>query len=254
MMIQPITRKRKASRDIYNRQSRGFGLIPLTGPRMASGAFVRNANYPRVVPGYTRTVGAYGRANPRGPLLEKKFLDTSIVNGSDCSAGTVLNTLNAVPQGTTDQTRIGNKITIKNINLHGFASMDDMTTGVFQDGILRVILYIDKQANGATAAVTDILKTAALASFRNMDQVDRFTILKDKTFLVPVRCTNALHTNQGYRPWKMNLKCNIPVHFSSTTGAITEIRSNNIGLLYITDSAVTNPAFVGTARIKFLDD
>lgn len=203
------------------------------------------------MPGYTRSVGAYRRSMPRS--LEKKYLDTALTSTADISAGAVLNSLNLVPQGTTDVTRIGNKIRITNINCHGYANNDDQTTAAFGGGNLRVILFQDKQCNGATAAVTDILKSANIQSFRNMDQVDRFNILYDKVHHIPIMATNALHTSYGARYWKINKKCNIDVHFSSTTGAITEIRSNNIGILYISDQATVNACNQGTARVKFID-
>lgn len=44
-------------------------------------------------------------------------------------------------------------------------------------------------------------------------------------------------------------KCNVPLEFSSTTGAITEIRSNNIGVLLI--SAEGTAKFDSSIRIRF---
>lgn len=206
----------------------------------------------RVVPGYTRTVGAYGRSMPMS--FEKKYFDTSVISVADATAGIIIPSLNLVPQGTTDQTRIGNKITIRNINIHGYCNNDDQTTVAFAGSNIRVIVYLDKQANGAAAAVTDIVKTAALSSFRNMDQVDRFVILVDKVIFNPVECTNALHTTNQRHYWSVNKKCMIPIHFSSTTGAIAEVRSNNIGILYLSDTVDANPAANGIARVKFTDD
>lgn len=206
----------------------------------------------RVVPGYTRTVGSYGRSLPLS--FEKKYFDTTVIDTSDATSGVIINSLNLVPQGTTDQTRVGNKITIRNINIHAYSNNDDQTTLAFAGSNIRVIVYLDKQANGAAAAVTDILNTAAITSFRNMDQVDRFVILVDKVVFNPVECANALHTSNQRHYWSVNKKCNIPVHFSSTTGAITEVRSNNIGILYISDFASGNSAANGRARVKFTDD
>jgi len=128
-----------------------------------------------------------------------------------------------------------------------------MGTIAYLTGMLRVIVYVDKQANGAAAAITDIVKTAALASFRNMDQVDRFDILMDKVFKIGSGGTNALHTDEGKKYWKINKKCNYPVHFSSTTGAITELKSNNIGILYLADVANVNAAVASVCRVKFVD-
>jgi len=206
----------------------------------------------RVVPGYTRTVGAYGRSLPLS--IEKKYLDTSVIDTSDATSGVIIPSLNLVPQGTTDVTRVGNKITIRNINIHGYCNNDDQTTGTFAGSNVRVMVFLDKQANGGPAAVTDLLTTAAITSFRNMDQVDRFVILVDKIIHNPVVATNALHTSNGRHYWNVNKKCMIPVHFSSTTGAITEVRSNNVGILYVTDTSSANAAANGRARIKFTDD
>lgn len=204
-----------------------------------------------VVPGYTRSVGPYRRALPGN--IEKKYFDTATASASDNSGGTIVPSLNLIPQGTTDVTRIANKITIRNINLRCVGTQDDLAAALFDNGILRVIVYVDKQTNGAAAAVTDILKSATLLSFRNLDQVDRFQILKDKFIHVPVLAANALHTSSSStQVRKFNIKCDMPVHFSSTTGAITEIRSNNIGYLVIANNTTTNLQV--NARVKFTDD
>jgi len=202
-----------------------------------------------VVPGYTRTAGRFARANNN---LEKKYLDSGLGSSGISTTGTFVSTVIPVVQGTTDQTRIGNKITVKNFSIRCAMSMDDQTTGVIVDGHIRVIVYIDKQANGATAATTDILTTAALSSYRNMDTVDRFVILKDKWMQYKVTATNALHTGQGSGQWwKWSKKLNLPVHYAGTTGAITEIKSNNIGVLFISDLSTLNMSM--NCRTKFLD-
>jgi len=204
----------------------------------------------RPVPGYTRTVGAYNRSMPRG--VEKKYFNTTISNTGNMNAGAVLDSLLLIPQGTTDKKRIGNKIMVKNVNLKGAFSLDDQNTGIPYSGIIRVIVFIDKQCNGVAAGVADILEATEIYAWRNMDQVDRFTILKDKIYRVPCAPCNDLHTGPNLIPWKMGFKLNLPVHYSSTTGAITEIKSNNIGLLYVTDGSFLNVS-AGSARVKFTD-
>ena len=47
---------------------------------------------------------------------------------------------------------------------------------------MRVMLYHDKQANGATAAVLDILESADYQSFNNLVNSGRFRILMDRTY------------------------------------------------------------------------
>lgn len=48
-------------------------------------------------PGFTRTVGAYARSLPGA--IEKKYFDTNASNTADLSSGSVLNSLNLIPQG-----------------------------------------------------------------------------------------------------------------------------------------------------------
>ncbi len=45
--------------------------------------------------------------------------------------------------------------------------------------------------------------------------------------------------------------CAIPIEYSSTTGALTEIRSNNLGILAI--SAAGTIGFFGAIRLRFSD-
>lgn len=209
-----------------------------------------------VTPGYTRTVGRYRRSLPNS--LEKKYFDVFANNTAISTTGFILDSLNKVPQGTTDVTRIGNKINITNINFRIAFSLDDAGTGTLVNGHCRTIIYIDKQANGAAAAADDILITTgtpgqtALWKYRNMDQTDRFVILKDKIYSCDVISANVLHTAQGSSRWfKFSKKCDIPIHFSSTTGAITEIRSNNIGMLFVSDISTMN--YTLQTRVKFID-
>lgn len=218
-----------------------------------------------VVPGYTRTVGRYKRSLPGS--MEKKYKDTNVEELGDLTNGEITGSLNIIPQGTTDITRIGNKITVTNINVRFGVGQDDMAANpsslLLQAGNLRVIMYLDKQANGAYAEPTDILTISGGAGvttinrFRNMDQVDRFVILKDKIYKAPINTgfingSTSAATNTGVNWYNINKTCSIPIHFSSTTGAITEMKSNNIGLLVISDNAYTN--FRGAwARVKYID-
>lgn len=212
-----------------------------------------------VVPGYTRSAGAYARSAP-GSVAQKKYLDTAQVQNSIATAGTVCTSFCLVPQGTTDVTRIGNKIKICNLDMKFALSLDDETspTTAVTSANIRMIVYIDKQTNGAAAAVTDVLTSATIGSFRNMDTVDRFKILWDKNFNLTPRTAyynstgNERHVGVGAFFWKKKRwNLDLPVHYSSTTGAITELKSNNIGCIVITDLANCNMNL--NTRIKYYD-
>jgi len=212
----------------------------------------------KFTPGVDRTGGFYGRYSGRDGEL--KFHDVA-VNATDvATAGNIQNggTINIIPQGVTESQRVGRKCTIRSINWRyrfNLSEIDAAADPAAGDN-LRIIVYLDKQANGATAAVTDILETANLNSFRNLANSGRFQILKDSYEVLNyltlasdgagvVSSAAVAKTKTWYK------KCNIPVEFSSTTGAMGEIRSNNLGVLLISNQGVID--FTSTIRLRFSD-
>lgn len=202
--------------------------------------------------------GAYQRSAPGS--YEKKYFDTVYAATGIVTAGGFTTSWNLIPQGTTKNTRIGNKCTVTNINVHGYVNLATQAANAVVGDKVRWIVFVDRQANGAVpAAISDLIQTMPGAStdvhsFRNMDNVDRFVILKDKSYTMNQGTqSGALGSAGVIREIKMNKKCNIPLEFSSTTGAITEIRSNNIMCLFINTSGNNNSGFAMTTRVKYSD-
>ncbi len=192
--------------------------------------------------GYARTSGYYGRFS--GPGAELKFHDLDVDDAVVAAAGTIQTsgTLNAIAQGTTESTRIGRACTIKGINWRyqvGLPASAAKASGV---DTCRLILYMDKQCNGATAAVTDILEAANYQSFNNLANSHRFKVLMDRSVKVAAEAGGGDGTTEDYAANHVDgsfyKKCNIPLEFDSTTGAITELRSNNLGALFISSGGL----------------
>lgn len=205
--------------------------------------------------GYSRTSGYYGRFAPLGQ--EQKFLDTSSNTGAVTTTGQILpSSLVTVAAGSGESQRIGRKITVRALHLRFVAGLNSQTTGNNTDDGLRVIVYLDKQCNGATATVTDILETADYLSFNNLANKNRFMVLMDKHVDVSATCgayngtTNIFGSKAVTK--SMHKKLNVPIEFSSTTGGLTEIRSNNLGVLVISDKG--NIQYTATARIRYTDN
>lgn len=190
-----------------------------------------------------------------GVRAEKKYFDgNTIDNTLNVTGGNVFPTLVAgIVQGTTDNTRVGGKICVTNVNIRGFRNMASYGTAAFFGGYLRVILYVDKQTNGNGAIVTDILQSATINAYRNMNNLDRFIILKDKFYKTSVTATNALHTDTSRQFWKINAKGKWEIQFSGNTGGIADLRSLNIGMLYITSDPNVQSCSLGRCRIKYYD-
>ncbi len=223
--------------------------------RRAGGARARRKKAFRTLRGRARIGGFYGRyTKPRGEL---KFHDLDIDDTTDMSSGTILDSVNHIPQGTTEVQRDGRKCTIKAIEWrYNINNQENDAGGTPNNGsTVRVILYKDKQCNGATAAVTDILETADYQSFYNLANEARFDILMDKTHTINysgMASDGAAVVSQAKQVLngEFALSCNIPLEFSSTTGAITELRSNNVGVLLITQDIF--PDFSSKMRVRFV--
>lgn len=205
--------------------------------------------------GYVRTGGNYGRYSPGGRFQEMKWLDVSVADGTIATSGDILNsgTIVVVPQGTTQSERIGRMIMIKKILLKYQLVLPNSTDMSETSDVIRVILYMDKQCNGATATVADILQSASFQAFRALDNSKRFTILMDRTEALTTPCAagNGTANDSGrvLRFKRFYKNCSIPIEYNSTTGAITEIRSNNLGILTISSKGVGG--FSGTVRIRY---
>jgi hypothetical protein len=239
------------------RRRRSSGIhSPYKSPRRVAPA--RRIPYGSPSPGFTRTTQAYSRslANLIASSGETKFFDTLINETSITATGSIVPSLNLVAQGTADNQRIGRELKIKGLYIRGQFEQNTSTT-VTSAIKMRLIIYLDKQANGAAATMGDILDTTVITTpvnaFRNLDNAKRFKILKDKRVQLNFyghdgtnAFEHAVNFNYAWTPKKP-----LSVEFSSTTGGITEIRSNNIGILLVSNTASALAQFDGGARIHF---
>ncbi len=235
-------RKRKGAAQGFKRRK----IRHITG--LAPRPFVR---------GYDRVGGFYGRFAPAGEL---KFFDIDVDDASITSAGTIQTSgsINTIAQGVTESTRVGRKCTIRKILWRYKVALDEVD-GAANPGdpdTVRLILYMDRQANGAAAAVTDILESDDYQSFNNLANNQRFSILMDRTVAFGHQAGGGNGTASDWAGVEKNgtffKSCNIPLEFDSTTGAITEIRSNNLAVLTL---ASTGGRMVldSKVRLRFSD-
>ncbi len=170
-----------------------------------------------------------------------------------------------IVQGTGENQRIGRKCTITNIHIRlcyekTTIATATLTAAVASHDSVRCIVFWDKQCNGAQAQPLEILETDAYNAFRNMANLQRFVILYDSLFAFN---TGAIAAGDGtsndsqniHRDLikRVNIKCFIPIEFDSTTGALTEIRSNNIGILFWSKFANRSNLTGSKCRIRFID-
>lgn len=214
---------------------------------------------PRPKAGTTRTAGYYGRygqtAVRLGNLPENKFFDTQLAwtfdNTTEVPAS---GQLVLIPQGDTESTRDGRQCTITSIAINGFMSYAPGAAAL-ASGVCYLHLMQDLQCNGAAATAADVfLAGTQYSGMHNLANSSRFRTLKkwSWTFNPGAGVTTAF--NNVTKTIKFYKKCHIPLEFSGTTGAITEIKSNNLFLVASSqgnnmDDTVT---MTGFCRVRFM--
>ncbi len=190
---------------------------------------------------------------------ELKFFDLDLDEDPFLTAGAITDSINKIAQGVTEVTRVGRKCTIRSINWHFLVWLpeQDAIADPLAGDSVRIILYVDKQTNGATAAVTDLLETADWRSFRNLANVSRFNVLMDKTTSINYLAlasdgAGVVSQSQVNQHGEFYKNCTIPIEFDAGAGAITEIRSNNLGVLLISSNGTAN--FSSKLRVRFSDN
>lgn len=208
------------------------------------------------VPGVDRTGGYYGRF--AGANAELKFHDQTVDDAIIAAGGVLTTSINLIAQGTGESERIGRKCTIRSIFWRGSLSLAAAELqGNPHDGErFRLILYQDKQTNGAAATALGILEAVTVDDYRNLANSGRFNILYDHHMVINLATTSHFAVNSFswsgvQRNFTFFKKCSIPLEFDNTVGALTELRSNNLGLLIVSESGTGT--LVSRIRLRFSD-
>jgi len=164
---------------------------------------------------------------------------------TECDPATT-NCLFAPTQGNDFNNREGRKCWVKSIKLRGtvlFASGVNLSVASPAQKI-RMILYMDKQTNGAQAQGEDVIDSGVTATepvideFQNPKNFGRFRVLWDRVYLKRPTSTSYdgtnLETGADYRSFKVFKKFKKPilVHFNATNGGtISDITDNSFHLI-----------------------
>jgi len=244
------------------RRTRGYGGTSKRYPRTIRNtrrSTRRRTTVPRRNRGYLRTGGFYGRYRHRHyqPSQEVKFFDAELFGtGGQATvipaAGTITPSINLVSQGVTERTAVGRKYTIKSIHVKFFMDLPSTIDPDDTTDSIRLVVYLDTQANGATALVADLLQDATVwNSFNELSNSLRFKILMNKTVTLTSRGSDASTFAKVQTNRMFNKKCNIPIEYTLTGGAIGTIQSNNIGIMAITEGGLIR--LLVQTRIRFTD-
>lgn len=200
--------------------------------------------------------------------IEVKHKDTLLSGVELVSApvaGTNILLLNGLSQGNTNITRIGDNVKITSIQFRGRLTSAIALLGTSRP---RVIIFWDKQANGAAPAATDLLDNSVITRLTdspyNHDYIERFDILYDKTWVIDSNAVAdfdpATGTTSTVMPKSVKInkykKLQRKVNYGlGNAGTVADISHNSLYLMLISETATgSNPptAFMGI-RINYRD-
>lgn len=249
------------------RTRRQAGFRP--GPPPKRVVVVRSRGQPRALTFVPRSMGP--KAETEIKYFDEERALTAIATGTTGWAGgeadpATVNALFAPTTGNDINNRIGRKVDVRNIRIKGIincAAQADQT-GADSSLTCRIVLVQDKQTNAAQLNAEDVFDsgdaTQAVYMFRNLAFLNRFKILKDKsfTFQNPNMTFDGTNIEQaGLRKYfKINFKFRKPlrVTFNSTNGGtVADIIDNSFHIIAITDSASLAPNLSYKVRTAFID-
>ncbi len=200
---------------------------------------------------------AIGRTSERSKGL--KHHDTAVFDVPIKATGGVTSNLIGIRRGSGEADRIGRKIVIISIDLVyklNLLSSDEVHPPLFGE-IIRVILYLDKQCNGAAAVTSDLLESNVWYDFPNTKSEYRMVFLMDRFHSINYlsmasESAGTVTQAQVREVYTWGMTCNIPIEYSGANGVIADINSNIIGMLTISDVG-QNVVFDGRLRFKYID-
>lgn len=157
---------------------------------------------------------------------------------------------NQIAVGITKSTRVGGKIQVVHLGLKFQLVLP--ATALIADGCdsVRMIVFLDTQANGALASITDVLTSASINAFYNRDTEDRFLILKDSVYALN---TGGYDATGGNTPVIKNIVwdyfCEHTLNYVGSTAVIPQ--SKSLGYFFISANGLANVQ--GQKRCSFTD-
>lgn len=218
-----------------------------------------------MVRGYTRRVGFYGRYNKPGTgrkSQELKFYDSHHHNlgiSAATNGGTPIN-VTGIEQGTGESQRLGRKVVLRSIEFHLTFHWQPGQVAAVAYNRIRMLVLVDKQTNGAIFQHSDIFETNEMDAFYNLVNQGRFRIMKDSIYNFNVRAQMPSDVNvipnefvpaQVTKTMRIKKRLNLPIEYSGTSGARSEIRSNNIYLFVIKEFTTTNFNVEFHSRVRY---
>jgi len=215
------------------------GRIPMTrGERLLAAG----APYAKALPALARTVGYMASM-----INSEAHYDDSQINSQDVDDTTGrVDVMTLIAVGDTDTTRTGNKILAKDITIRG--RFERQSAATWTSAQIRLMLIVDKEYDGATPTVANILQTTGPNSPMNQDYSKRFVVLSTRTY--------TLYENKPVVEWKMYKKLPFHIDYDGTAATAADCKENQVLLVAISNigTASNPPEITYYSRFKWYDN
>jgi len=184
--------------------------------------------------------------------MEHKYFEDPITDAFGIPSSGVTYQLSLIPQGDTDVTRDGDRLTLTSVNIRGSVYCGDVTN------IVRVIFF--QWRPQSFPSVSDILSkgedgtNVGVHSFYNHDKRSEFKILSDRTYsLAGYGTTTSPYGVDTEKLFNINISKKLIKNLQYVNGS-TSVGSNQIHYIAISDSDATpNPTLTFKIRINYID-
>ncbi len=236
---------RKVFKMLGKRKRSSYSNRPFKKPRYSG----RGSSNLRKRLGRSQYNSTAGIGRPLRQELKYNDLTSTLSNTTQGWAATV--TPITVSQGTGPTQRLGRKIWISSMMLHGeivrrpTAAPSGKTATAWNSNRARLPIVQDMQCNGIGFAPSDLFQdysVAGISAFRNLETAPRFKVFMDKTMDFNLLTTTdpVIERNPVQRRTVnkyIKFREPITVEFDGTMGVLTERRTNNLAVLLIWDRA-----------------
>ncbi|AGS36184.1 hypothetical protein [Circoviridae 3 LDMD-2013] len=203
---------------------------------------------------------------------ELKFKDvqrnvsiSTTIAGSEIDPDGGVNCLNAISQGDGEEQRDGRGYKITSVHLRGYVLFAGQSGAGATSDHMRIILLQDTQTNGTQFNAEDVIDNSSgvnelqTVAFRNLENTNRFKILKD---IVVHKPTTGLAGNQANpgdvesnsatMPIQMDVNFKYPVNVlcTGTGGTVSNLTDNSFHLMAI--SVNSGNSFRYICRTRFV--
>jgi len=201
---------------------------------------------------------------PAGTMVDP----SSTINLGSAAVATPL-TLCAPTVGSGLNQRVGRKLSILKVKVHGNISVPQQATQAASDAAtkVRVVLVLDQQTNAAQMTGASLFNDAGAAgttlnSFQNPNFFGRFRVLKDK--MIALSNLNLAGSPTGGDVVQSGMKVNfkfavnfkkpIVVHFNAANGGtVADIVDNSLHMVAAIDANQLAPTITYYARVCYKD-